>query len=274
MSVQTEPTETVEQVFVTPEMASEWLSLNVGNRKVREGFVDRLVSAMKRGEWTSSWDMVAFSDGDKRLLNGQHRLLAVVKSGVSCYFWVMHNAPSVAQTTGDGGSKRGLKDALDWLKEPNSSVLASVLVQMFHYEQGDLNSGSACTSAQMFELLEKHPEVRDSIAFCEKYRHRSTLRLNPTVAAFSHYLFSRVDKVDANVFWERVFLGEGLVSGSGPLMLRRLFEREMIAERKTPRLTQLAWTVKAWNAWREGRSVRQLAWRAGGDNPEGFPVPV
>jgi len=32
--------------------------------------------------------------------------------------------------------------------------------------------------------------------------------------------------------------------------------------------------LKAWNAWREGREVKILAWKRGGANPERFPIPV
>ena len=34
-----------------------------------------------------------------------------------------------------------------------------------------------------------------------------------------------------------------------------------------------ALTIKVWNAWRDGESIRTLSWKQGGTYPEPFPVP-
>lgn len=68
-----------EVVNVTPKMAEYWLSLNTENRKVRPGYVKALAEAMKRGEFVASHQPIAVNG--ERLLDGQHRLLAVIASG-------------------------------------------------------------------------------------------------------------------------------------------------------------------------------------------------
>lgn len=69
-----------QKVFkVTPAHAEKWLEMNTGNRKIRPSHVRHLASQMKQGRWMLSPEPIVFSP--KRLLDGQHRLSAVLMSG-------------------------------------------------------------------------------------------------------------------------------------------------------------------------------------------------
>ncbi len=70
-------------VNITPEAATAILKGNKGNRKPRQSHIEALADAMLRGEWKQTHQGIAISPTGK-LLDGQHRLLAVVKSGSSC----------------------------------------------------------------------------------------------------------------------------------------------------------------------------------------------
>lgn len=82
-------------MLVTPKYAEELLKMNTDNRKVRQTKVDSLAESMKKGEWELSNDAIVISEGNV-LLNGQHRLLAVIKSGVPCNFIIYTGAPDSA----------------------------------------------------------------------------------------------------------------------------------------------------------------------------------
>lgn len=66
----------VEIVNITPAMASEWLKLNITNRRLRRSVVDGIKSALVRGEYIPTHQGIAFSE-DGVLLDGQHRLTAI-----------------------------------------------------------------------------------------------------------------------------------------------------------------------------------------------------
>lgn len=70
----------IKSVAVTAEQAKEWLKGNKLNRPIRKGYLHKLSEAMKRGEWTVTHQPIALSNG--RLLDGQHRLMALVDSGL------------------------------------------------------------------------------------------------------------------------------------------------------------------------------------------------
>lgn len=69
-----------QKVFkVTPAHAEKWLEMNTGNRRIRPSHVRHLARQMEQGRWMLSPEPIVFSP--KRLLDGQHRLSAVLMSG-------------------------------------------------------------------------------------------------------------------------------------------------------------------------------------------------
>jgi len=65
---------------VTPEMAAEWLKKNKGNRPVIKAAVSAYARDMQAGKWRPVHQPIAF-DARNNLVDGQHRLHAIVKSG-------------------------------------------------------------------------------------------------------------------------------------------------------------------------------------------------
>lgn len=70
------------RVLVTPEMAAEWLHANRGNRRPRGRAIDRITQDIKRGRWIYNGQSIVFSK-TWRLLDGQHRLMAIAAAGVA-----------------------------------------------------------------------------------------------------------------------------------------------------------------------------------------------
>lgn len=73
--------EEIEQrvLTVTPAHAEKWLEMNTGNRRIRPSHVRHLAKQMEMGRWMLSPEPIVFSP--QRLLDGQHRLSAVLMSG-------------------------------------------------------------------------------------------------------------------------------------------------------------------------------------------------
>lgn len=69
-----------EWKVVTPAMATKWLEEgNTHNRKVRDSVVMRYAADMKAGRWKQTHQGIAFN-GDGTLLDGQHRLFAIIEA--------------------------------------------------------------------------------------------------------------------------------------------------------------------------------------------------
>lgn len=76
---------------VTPEMAKAWLLKNPENRPIEEDRVSEYADKMRRGEWKEKMHggspLIVMKEGE--LINGQHRLMAVVKYGKSVRMQVL-----------------------------------------------------------------------------------------------------------------------------------------------------------------------------------------
>ncbi len=78
---------------MTPDLAIAFLECNTHNRKVIDAHAERLARDMKAGRWQLTHQGIAFST-NRVLLDGQHRLWAVVISGVTVPMRVFFNEPA------------------------------------------------------------------------------------------------------------------------------------------------------------------------------------
>jgi hypothetical protein len=70
----------VYEVSVTPEIAANWLEDHDTMRPLSQEKIQRLAAQMKSGNWIATHSAIAASE-DGRILDGIHRLHAVVQSG-------------------------------------------------------------------------------------------------------------------------------------------------------------------------------------------------
>lgn len=68
--------------IISPEDAQAYLDNNAKHRPIKEKKVAEYMAEMQDGRWRLNGKTICF-DTTGRLLNGQHRLSAVVRSGVS-----------------------------------------------------------------------------------------------------------------------------------------------------------------------------------------------
>lgn len=89
---------------ITPELASKLLLTQDGNRKVSPVRVLEYARRQEQGEWALS-DALKF-DESGRLIDGQHRLMAVCRSGVALPFPIVAGYPKHSQDVLDIGMNR------------------------------------------------------------------------------------------------------------------------------------------------------------------------
>jgi len=98
------------RVLVTPEMAEAWLQSNNSNRHMRHRVVERYARQMREGRWRFTHQGIAFSA--KRLIDGQHRLAAIVASGSPQWLSVFVGQDDNVFGVLDHGTNRTLRDEL------------------------------------------------------------------------------------------------------------------------------------------------------------------
>src|SRR4051812_17796470 len=101
---------------ITPKKAAAYLEKNVSNRVVRKGTVTAYARDMKLGNWIPTHQGIAFNDRDE-LIDGQHRLHAIVESGVTVKMLISRGIPAETGTMRtmdavDRGAVRSVADQL------------------------------------------------------------------------------------------------------------------------------------------------------------------
>src|SRR3990172_8052075 len=75
-------------IDVTPNPPREWLRTNTHNRKLRDRAVADYARDMTAGHWTLNGEAIKFAT-DGTVLDGQHRLRAVIDSDVTVQMLVV-----------------------------------------------------------------------------------------------------------------------------------------------------------------------------------------
>lgn len=274
-------------VDITPDIAKKWLAQNTHNRNLRERVVNGYAADMRDGNWVEDGQSIRFAKGDVvlldkppitggALLDGQHRLSAIVKADVAVRMLVVSNLLDSTQETMDTGAKRSLGDVLKLRGEERYVPLAAVLLRVYLWDvEGQRRSMKADrarpTHRQLLQFLEERPELRRSAEIGS--RVRNSVPLSSSSAGLCHWLFSRIDQSDSAFFFARLVDHAGLVPGDPIYALRRVIENFAKDKGRVGEEHLTALAIKAWNAYREGRQVQLLTYKPGGASPEAYPEP-
>lgn len=281
----------VEIVQMTPERAERLLDQNTRNRTLKQDRQRNYSGQMKSGAWGVDGNPIRI-DREGVLLDGQHRLRGVVESGTTQTMILISGLEPEAMTSIDTGASRTLGDllklALPDVKDENKiGGLSRVLFIRSLGEgiPGSFNTSGSATAADSritnATIIDFY--ARQRIVIDRLYKvGEQTRRARPTWKGFSARTISvvraeleAIDFADADYFFERIKDGAGLDVDHPIMALIRYGDRTALSRDTKP--GAVIWAgmlIKAWNAYREGRTVHNLSYRAGGATPEAFPEPV
>src|ERR1051325_30314 len=118
-------------VSATPDQARAWLEKPAKNRKISQRRVGLYAAAMKRGDWMLTNQGIAI-DEFGMLIDGQHRLNAVIEADVPVELLVIRATPNRSQLVLDQGLKRSPHDQVGlregWEVTPMHIAVAKCIV--------------------------------------------------------------------------------------------------------------------------------------------------
>lgn len=168
---------------VTPKMAKEWLTHNAeNNREINLGRVKMYAEDMRNGKWKLTHQGIAFN-ADGQLIDGQHRLRAVIKSGVSVRMLVMYyryRVPQGVLLEMDLGAKRTINNIFRMSGiEDRAYIVGAMLSRAFlNYKCNDRGAKSPDT---IKEYVDKH--INEISKIIEWYLPKGTKRRAPMIVA-------------------------------------------------------------------------------------------
>lgn len=205
---------------ITPKLAAQLLKKNDINRKIRERKVNRLVQTIRSGQWKVNGESICIAE-DGTLLNGQHRLTAVVASKTPIVTLVARGLGKDVMPTIDIGNPRSAADHLRMASYTgNVGALAAAVKICLSFTAGQYGDKKMSMSPQeMFTFLKDNRRILKSQELFEDNAALNAI-LPPSAVIATHYMFSRIDMDKANTFFHLLETGENLGKTSPILKLR------------------------------------------------------
>jgi hypothetical protein len=133
------PTMMVQEEY-TPQLAEAILrAKNKGNRNINSAVIVDYTRHMTNGTFRFSPASVIFTVTGA-LADGQHRLLSIVRSGVTLSMFTLYNAPPEIFEDVDRGKRRSLYDDLVVLREPKAQDMAKAIPQLYYVREPTIGS--------------------------------------------------------------------------------------------------------------------------------------
>jgi len=269
-------TKTVFEV-ITVDKAKRYLANNKRNRPMNKVNLAFLESEMKRDRFHLTGESIKIAE-DGTLLDGQHRLLAIVNSGKPQKMLVVSGLDNDAFKFIDTGRKRTASDVLGIQGIKQNNAFAAMAKFIINFKKGKYASvahgktnevRNLLTNADVSAFVEKHAkEMAESYTF--GYVKENKLMSKSLLSSF-HFIFKDISSVEADDFCWKLASGESLTKDSPVYLLRQKLTNDIRATRKMSRVEKLALICKTWNLYRKKTKVTMLKWDS---LREPFPKPM
>lgn len=247
-------------MMIKPEQAAMWLAANTNNRPMQGSAVLRYATDMKAGNWQCNGETIKIAM-DGTLLDGQHRLAAIVKAEMPIEMFVVQGLPLESFRTIDVGMRRSSAQILGLAGFQNTTSLASAARWV-----NILESGRSCslktTTPEIQDVIDRHPLLTDYAKLHSKVKAKRLFPaccLAPVVLAAEKHGQTKV-----NAFLNAVLEGAGIMQEDPAYALRERFFSSTRGSRIEADVA-VGLTIKCLNAHMEGRKIKLL--RMGKDEP-------
>lgn len=239
-------------VEITPAMARALLARNPGNRRVSEPTVSKIARDIEAGNFVVNGEsIIVASDGS--LNDGQHRLCAVVQTGMPIKSVVVFGPARDTRVTVDQGRSKMVGDYLAMEGHKDSLALAAAAGYAWQWQNIGRLSGQT----------NEKPNKGETIAFVDAHPNlsRSVSKVGGNgvagrgLLAFCHWAFSvTASSTAADEFMEALITGANLLS-KDPILYAR---NRLMADRRLSPNEKAKLIFRAWNAHRRGEQPRTL----------------
>jgi len=240
-------------------------------RGISEKHVTAYAADMAAGQWQISNDAITITNSGQ-LINGQHRMTAVVKCGQTQEFLVMtipdDEAPMMFKQM-DQGKPRTNADVLKTRGYTRVMPRSALAVAGWRHDQTGkpetmTNAYYRPTPSQLEEWIDTNAPLEPTI---DIYQSLSSLSCPAYMVALHHIWCRNGHTIAAPDFWRQVATGDTPFQ-SGPWWLREKLMRHKSATRRLESIGRQAEAIQAWNVYISGRKAKRLQW-----NPH-RPFPV
>lgn len=257
---------------ITPQVAQVYLTKNISNRPVKDAIVNMYAQQMADGLWTLSNDAITFCE-DGELMNGQHRLKAVCKSGVPCDFVVTRGLPRKAFNVMDNGYNRTAGNALFMDGVSGSNNVAAIAKRKMVLEKNATilrvetsgaggASGIKIANMQIVDEYYKHKNDYDRIYLDAQslYRKYRLLTLSDYGGIIAYLNLSIKHPYDTVIGFFEELTDKRKVTNDSIILLRQKMISDKLSQNKMTSFVKQKLIIKTWNAYVTCKTIKRLTY--------------
>ena len=236
---------TIRVESITPQLAEIYLGKNTHNRNLNKRVVDKYANDIKMGFWHFDGAPIRFA-ADGTLLDGQHRLHAIIKSNTALDILVVRGLGNETQATMDIGSVRQACNFLQMNGVRNATIIASMVrgyismknnINSFYvdkrnksgglYLRASANNGRMITVMEIVEEYNRNSTIYNEIAtFSNTLSKKSYSLMAPSPIGTIMYYIHKEKNYD--IMYLVTFFSEvlGIINITNPTC-RLLYDRLM-----------------------------------------------
>ena len=194
-------TTTLEKI--TPAVAKAMLRNNPKNRLLKPRLVEQLASDIKSGEFHVTHQGIAFDEKDN-LIDGQHRLSAVVAADKAVDMYVTRGLHPDMMNVVDIGAKRTQADVLRMQGYHSSPCLSAAAQIYYAYVHRKFSfsdkKGRYINNFTLTSFVKAHPDLIKAVEWTQNHNRLKDFGRPSVVAAF-YAIFHKKNKAKANEFF-------------------------------------------------------------------------
>jgi len=266
----------VQKQLITPAKAAELLQANIKNRRAKSPVILKYVKEMSEGRWKEdTFELIKISKTGV-ILDGQHRLMAVVKANIPIYFHIVYGLEDSIFDVLDTGSVRNATDVFKINGIPYDNTLPAIINFYFSLSAGGtLSRGTHVnlrkSSAELLVIYDKSPNYWQDIAVRSNSLYASFAKiLPPSFIGGLIAFFDSINAIDSEEFMCQLCTGRGVEYEIIHTLRNKLINEKVSVHKLNPQ-TKIAYIIKAWNSFRMKQSIKILKYTPSVDK---FPIAI
>ena len=244
--------------LVTPELATNLLLFNRVNRRVNEKNFEKLVRQMNNDDFKENGESIVF-DRAGNCKDGQHRLLAIEKTGKSYWMCIVRNVKGNVMATYDTGKSRSAGDVLELngFKYSGDTASAIQVIHKWVFKKSRANNThgvNLLTNQQVLDYCsENYHWIFPMIKKCAGMRVKCKPQIMTSTQLFllAYMIGGENPKPEVWDFLEHI-IGLSRVQSSAPNYLYNKLFNAKINKEPLNWYWILGMALKAWNYYTDG----------------------
>jgi hypothetical protein len=245
--------------LITTEKAKQYLDNMGTNRKPTRRNILFLLNEMKTGNWRETGDGIKF-DSDGKLMDGQHRLLALIQYGKALEFLVIRGLKKSSFEVLDTGKSRTASDILSIQGYKNTNNMAAAIkwVELLQTKSVSAKQKEFFSNSRIKKFADANPDLEEIISWAHVDIYRQFRFMPASFVGALYYVVQKKNQSKADSFFEKYANGIGLKPDSPILALRDRLIKDSDRKSKLSIQDKAALFIMAWNHYITNKPVTNL----------------